>query len=153
MQQKQSVLSYSVPLQTGCNCLLYVVPHWWTTEFEQEMLTEGRTGSMLVSGAMSGSSYSAGPAEPGGLGGLDLAVDAEVEMVTLQRVGWQHICVKAVRDWVQKMPRKPFWLEGTITGRQLLMRFANTTDALDLEEAAREFIVNSEHRQRIFGAF
>ena len=27
------------------------------------------------------------------------------------------------------------------------------TDALDLEEAAREFIVNSEHRQRIFGAF
>ena len=27
------------------------------------------------------------------------------------------------------------------------------TDALDLEEAAREFIANSEHRQRIFGAF
>eukprot|EP00731_Ephydatia_muelleri_P010110 Em0005g696a len=27
------------------------------------------------------------------------------------------------------------------------------TDVLDLEEAAREFIVNSEHRQRIFGAF
>ena len=27
------------------------------------------------------------------------------------------------------------------------------TDALDLEAAAREFIVNSEHRQRIFGAF
>ena len=31
------------------------------------------------------------------------------------------------------------------------MRFANTTDALDLEEAAREFIVNSEHRQRSGG--
>ena len=29
----------------------------------------------------------------------------------------------------------------------------SSTDALDLEEAAREFIVNSEHRQRIFGAF
>ena len=27
------------------------------------------------------------------------------------------------------------------------------TDALDLEDAAREFIANSEHRQRIFGAF
>ena len=27
------------------------------------------------------------------------------------------------------------------------------TDALDLEEAARKFIVISEHRQRIFGAF
>ena len=27
------------------------------------------------------------------------------------------------------------------------------TDALDLEEAAGEFIVNSERRQRIFGAF
>ena len=27
------------------------------------------------------------------------------------------------------------------------------TDALDQEEAAREFVVNSEHRQLIFGAF
>ena len=27
------------------------------------------------------------------------------------------------------------------------------TDALDLEEAAREFIVNSEHRQRISAHF
>ena len=32
-------------------------------------------------------------------------------------------------------------------------RSQRTTHALNLEEAAREFIANSEHRQCIFGAF
>ena len=35
----------------------------------------------------------------------------------------------------------------------LLHAHKKRTDALDLEEAARELIVNTEHRQRICGAF